>query len=721
MELAEKLMDRAEEDIGEPVPVIFDLSSWAAEEGSISSWLCRDLHILYDVPLKLARRWVGSNRILPLLDGLDEVPVNRRDACVDALNQFRDEHGLLPIVVTCRSQEYEVLKIRVRVPGAISIQPLTREIVESVLKTSTEAVELIRDAVRREGDLWEFLNTPLMLSVTMLAHNDVNIHDLSVAPGTNDRLGLLLQAYVNAMSKRRRHPSNVTAEAFRHYLHFLASNMQRLNKTVCYLEEIDGSWLPLTVSERLGMATAFGWSVLWAFSLYPMMQSKLYVLSTILTILLANWRALKRRSRYTFHKLLNGEHGISVNQSVSEADTNAKWRTGPNIWTTYSTDKPLIQAILVCCGYPAMLACFNFFPPWLAGIVLALPFSGIALLDFRPTDRLTWSFAKAGSAGRQWLKGSLIFGCVFWVSEILREGKSGQVVCSFFRISLLGLRPSIRLGVIFITTLWLGDVVLWTLSSRWRNSSVATPWSWKSLARKVMRAGPMAIAFGFAIGVISHVKPKSEVANDSFGFLLLGIAFLTSVIALRFLWSLFRSTPIRAAARAATRGVHSVVYGCICCGVLSAIGGKEATVFLLGGIMIGFVSSSVMTVASGLIVEAMDTEMRLTANQALTRSLRNAAITTIVIWPFFAVLFHLLTKISIVRFVPLALSQFLLAGGFFCIQNVAVRFYLSLHHDAPFSYAQFLQEGSELLIFRKIGSGYTFMHRVLQDHLSSAE
>ena len=42
----------------------------------------------------------------PMTEGdLDEVAAEHRKACVDAINQFRREHGLLPIVVCSRTAD----------------------------------------------------------------------------------------------------------------------------------------------------------------------------------------------------------------------------------------------------------------------------------------------------------------------------------------------------------------------------------------------------------------------------------------------------------------------------------------------------------------------------------------------------------------------------------------------------------------------------------------
>ena len=80
LELARDLLDRAEKDDAHPIPAIFNVSSWAAKWQSIADWIVDELVIKYQVPRKLGQSWVDNDQILPLLDGLDEVKSDHRDA-----------------------------------------------------------------------------------------------------------------------------------------------------------------------------------------------------------------------------------------------------------------------------------------------------------------------------------------------------------------------------------------------------------------------------------------------------------------------------------------------------------------------------------------------------------------------------------------------------------------------------------------------------------------
>jgi predicted NACHT family NTPase len=126
LELAQGLLERAERDENCPIPVIFNLSSWALRRQPFAEWLVSELNERSDVPKKIAQRWVESELVLPLLDGLDEVAPNHRRECAQAINNFRRDHGLLPIAVCSRIADYEALATKLRLRHAVLVEPLTR-------------------------------------------------------------------------------------------------------------------------------------------------------------------------------------------------------------------------------------------------------------------------------------------------------------------------------------------------------------------------------------------------------------------------------------------------------------------------------------------------------------------------------------------------------------------------------------------------------------------
>ncbi|MEU7137120.1 NACHT domain-containing protein [Streptomyces sp. NPDC046261] len=96
---------------GEPVPVLFSLASFDPSRESVHGWLRR--RIAADYPALADARTHGGTVIeglladrlvLPVLDGLDELPASARAAALASLNDTLDAHA--PLVVTCRSADY---------------------------------------------------------------------------------------------------------------------------------------------------------------------------------------------------------------------------------------------------------------------------------------------------------------------------------------------------------------------------------------------------------------------------------------------------------------------------------------------------------------------------------------------------------------------------------------------------------------------------------------
>ena len=58
LELARDLLERAESNQQHPMPVVFNLSSWAIKRQRLTNWLVEELNKRYQVPSKLAQTLV---------------------------------------------------------------------------------------------------------------------------------------------------------------------------------------------------------------------------------------------------------------------------------------------------------------------------------------------------------------------------------------------------------------------------------------------------------------------------------------------------------------------------------------------------------------------------------------------------------------------------------------------------------------------------------------
>jgi DNA polymerase III delta prime subunit len=258
LELTRDLLDQAEQHENHLIPVIFNLASWAKQRLAFADWLVDELNKRYDVPRKLAKNWVESELVLPLLDGLDEVASAHREACVAAINAFIHQHGLLPLVVCSRVADYEGLSTRLRLPSAVAIQPLTRQQIDDYLVWAGEPLAGVRTALRDDATLWELFETPLMLSITALAYQGYSTAEMSaVSALPQNRQRHLFATYVERMFKRpgRAKPQGkaaaYTSQQTVAWLAWLAATMKHHSQTAFHLGWMQPTWLASPAEERL--------------------------------------------------------------------------------------------------------------------------------------------------------------------------------------------------------------------------------------------------------------------------------------------------------------------------------------------------------------------------------------------------------------------------------------------------------------------------------------
>jgi hypothetical protein len=244
LELARFLLERADRDPTHPIPVVFPVSTWGESRKPLVEWLQDELNLRYDVPRKVAVDWVKSDQILPLLDGLDEVKSEHRAACVGAINAFRQSHGFLPLVITSRTADYDMLAEQLRLHGAIMVRPLTREQVNYYLTELGPDGERVRAALNEDSSLWELLDSPLLLNIVTAAYAGKSEAPPLVSGTMVERRDHLFGSYVNRMIQRRAVERRYAPAQTLHWLTWLAYQMASHGQAVFFLERLQLDWLP---------------------------------------------------------------------------------------------------------------------------------------------------------------------------------------------------------------------------------------------------------------------------------------------------------------------------------------------------------------------------------------------------------------------------------------------------------------------------------------------
>ena len=244
LELTRNLLDRANQDSRHPIPVVFPLSSWAEHRRPLADWLVEELHQRYDVSHAIGQAWVERKELLLLLDGLDEVAEAHRADCVEAINSFRQGRGLLPLVVCCRSKDYEAIGKKLQLKGAVEVQPLTRDQVNTYLRQLGDRLAGLRRAIGDNDPLRLILDTPLMLHIMTLAYEGQSDVTLDVGGSEEERRGHLFETYVDRMFARRKVKTPYSRPQTLHWLAWLASQMVQQSQTMFYIEGLQPDWLP---------------------------------------------------------------------------------------------------------------------------------------------------------------------------------------------------------------------------------------------------------------------------------------------------------------------------------------------------------------------------------------------------------------------------------------------------------------------------------------------
>ncbi|WP_344679614.1 NACHT domain-containing protein [Saccharopolyspora taberi] len=155
-----------------PVPVLLTAADWNSRE-PVEKWIARRISEDYPVlSRRQARLLLDEGRILPVLDGLDEIHAQRLDEALPDLD--RSAATGLQMVITCRSNEFERA---VRKNGALShaavveIDPIDVDsakiyLEQAEIEDSNRWASVITAMENDpDGNTASLLSTPLMLSL----------------------------------------------------------------------------------------------------------------------------------------------------------------------------------------------------------------------------------------------------------------------------------------------------------------------------------------------------------------------------------------------------------------------------------------------------------------------------------------------------------------------------------------------------------------------------
>ncbi|MFM2433055.1 MAG: hypothetical protein RLZZ511_4269 [Cyanobacteriota bacterium] len=280
LELARELMTEAKADESKPWPHLFEMAGWV-EGRSLGDYLAAEMKRLSKEKLNEAvcQRLLESGRVLPLLDGLDELrDLNRIQAGMAAINEFLgDAYGHRDAVVCCRIRDYGLAQGQLTaLNGAVQLQPLTdgaiRAHLQALGKGQLWAViqqnPALLEADVQDGDLVmpPLLRTPLFLSIFATVNPTEAINGLAELWDGYivQRLGIPAELLSGKGYKRYQSGEVPSQKQTRYHLVFLAKQLVRSNPEFL-IEAMQPSWL--TTRQKWKMRLVFSLVEVLIFSL----------------------------------------------------------------------------------------------------------------------------------------------------------------------------------------------------------------------------------------------------------------------------------------------------------------------------------------------------------------------------------------------------------------------------------------------------------------------
>jgi hypothetical protein len=235
LKFATLMLDRGNAEITAPIPVLLDLSAWDDEAPSLEHWIARRLKRLYNIDNTIALEWLRDERLILLLDGLNEVGLDRQERCIDAINKFLQTTSYPHCVVCCRLEEYELGRCQLtQLNGAIYLQALSDHQIQRYLEMADRTLRW--ETLQSEPTLRELVRSPLILMMMVIVYQGRQIHTATE----------LLSLYIDQCFERSLKPTAwkpPSREQTIRYLTWLARQLKVQSKPELAIERMQPSWL----------------------------------------------------------------------------------------------------------------------------------------------------------------------------------------------------------------------------------------------------------------------------------------------------------------------------------------------------------------------------------------------------------------------------------------------------------------------------------------------
>lgn len=704
LELIRTLLRRAERNDEEPIPVMFSLSSWAAKQLPLHEWLVEELFLKYSVPRRVGQEWIRQDKLTIVLDGLDEVADASRIACVKAINVYKDEHEIVPVVVCCRLSEYFGIETRVGLRQAVQILPLTAGQIDEYVASLGKPFAHIRQALAEDVDLLEMARNPLMLNILTLTYRGLG----KASPGfflqgsPDERRRQVLEHYVQRMLSRRSAAPYTQPQTMR-WLAWLARQMQLHNLSELYVERMQPDWLeagpPYDRYRSVSLRFIYGFQ------------------AVAIAALFAWIRGGKVGNAFGVGSGLFGQLGAGPGNSIfawMAPGVGGGVEAGGSLGVILAITVTLLLLMIGTSTLPAISLQSSWYGLkrgiWnglLTGLVVSLFCIPIFAIIGGPVHGLIYG-------GGMGLFSALLVGLLSGLLAGARYGTGSRSLrnCRPWRLRLLdGLVHGLSAGISFALVdsalhIALESVIVYSLI-----------------------AGLFfCLTFGFAGGSelipgLGTIRPAESV---SWSWSSIGRALPETLLKGLFI-TLFITASVGSVVALGSGLFYGISYGI-----------RYGLIF---GVIIGLITGITGILASllnsGWSSDLLHAHQLFRPNQGIRRSLMNASLVGLLFAPIGGVLSGIVcgaafgiigglagwvilgSGFALVFGLLIGFEFFMLDGGIAWLEHYLLRLALWRADCIPLNFVHFLNYASDRVLLRKVGAGYIFAHRLLLDYFAS--
>lgn len=244
LDLAQALIARAKQEGDYPIPVLFNLSNWKDGKQSICDWLIAELKSKYGVRKDIGAKWISDAKLLPMLDGLDELESLHQEPCVQKINEFlQSEHRPQYVVVCSRWEEYKSYEAKLKFNGAVYLSPLNSIQIQSYLENV--GISEFWYVINNNSMLLELAKSPLILSIITISLNQISLEQLPKDKASS--LKFIFDVYIQQMLERdifnKLYDNEPKYLETKRWLSWLSHRLECESQAEFEIEKIQPEWL----------------------------------------------------------------------------------------------------------------------------------------------------------------------------------------------------------------------------------------------------------------------------------------------------------------------------------------------------------------------------------------------------------------------------------------------------------------------------------------------